>query len=669
MSISSPSTPFQQLSQKAVQFEVRLGPEDGSEPTIEHIARDLYPEMASQMAGSRRDDVLIIHTKTPGAIMDAGLEGYMNRRVQVWAVYPGEFSVTRTLITWGVICRKPVLIDDRSDKYAFEARIADEHFGERLEKIPTWDPIVSQRLDVMRPLVFNPEIDGLIEPNMSEQIDVDDGWPYVIDPESMRTAASQTLQIFEASRWHLSDAVLLLCWLLNPDETFIKNPLSEDLDAAFGARDELLMNVGIPIGTSLPAALDMLLIPLEYSWHLSHSTDEEGLRRTTISFIQRGTGPGRQLLMQRPGETRDIRQTNVLAFDALVSIADLANRVICYGAYERREVTLQLYKAWDPQYDTKRLADLHNNSPFAKEHPEVGRKFVLNEAGDYNDLRPEITSPFLLEGVFTEDPLMIVRRKFFRCLSQHMADDDEESNGYYVEWWNQHRQGATLYSNKNDPGWVRVKWPFSVLEKEAGIVFDGDTPPPQLWSLIYGGQADGCHVRITATLVGDNRVKGDAVRQSSSPNKLDMTLTLDVADKFQDSQVDDSEAFGSIFAASPTDARDDTVAIQDYAEQVRDIEDALRLDTSIPLEGALHPEYEIGNILGQIGGRAVSLKLAESRYPQIVGIVHHFQRQQVELLLESFRKERPRVVLENQNRVVVGPKPNVKKLHPRKKVF
>jgi hypothetical protein len=315
-------------------------------------------------------------------------------------------------------------------------------------------------------------------------------------------------------------------------------------------------------------------------------------------------------------------------------------------------VTVRLSKAWDPQYDTKRLSELRDSTEFAKDHPEVGRKWVLDTAGDYVGLRPELTAPAVLDGVFyagdepgeDDPPLLVVRRRFLRCLSQHMDGDDAESNGYRVEWWNANAKNAGDPEDKFAPGWQRVKWPFSVLEHECGIYFDGDTPPDKLWALIYSDNADDAMVRITATIVGDRRLKGDATRQDGSANKSDITMTLDVSDRFQDSRIDESTNYGSIFAANPTEARNDTEAIQAYAEEVRETTDSLRLDMSLPIEGAYHPEFQIGDVIEKVSGRNIRLLLASGRYPQVVGIVHHCQGQQVELLMESFRKERPRII-------------------------
>ncbi|HEY4263416.1 MAG TPA: hypothetical protein VGM98_24850, partial [Schlesneria sp.] len=474
MPTSSPASPYGQLSQPAVKFEVWMGDEDGNPPS-KHPAGDgkptgfrpdLFPVTASQMAGSSRDDVLIIQTMLPEPMLDDSLDRYLNRQVEVWAMAPGAPEV---LISWGAICRKPVLVDGSTDTYSFEARIGDDHFGNKLETVPIWDPKAdggtAGRLDVMWPLVFNPEIDGIIEPNMSDHVDQSNKWHYLLDPESMRSQASRNLQSHLASYWKLSDAVLSLCWWLNPDQANIRNVTQADVKGAFSARDDLLKNVEIPIGTSLPEALDLLLTPLEYGWYLIYTLDQNQQRQSTVRFYQRGKGQFRQILMQRPGSIRDIRKTQVVAFDTVVSNVDLVNRVIVYGDVQKREVTVNLVKGWAPQYDSKRLSDLKEGSLFAKDHPEVGRKWVWNEAGDYIGLRPEITSAAVLTGVFP-DTLAIRRRKFLRCLSLHVAADDHESNGYWVEWYNKNAKGAVSYTNRMDPGWERIKWPFSVLEKE-----------------------------------------------------------------------------------------------------------------------------------------------------------------------------------------------------------
>ena len=673
MAVSSPAIPFEQLNIPATKFEVRIGAADGGFPNSENWDWNLYPVSMTRTASGRRDDVLTIGVKAPASVVDNGLSNFLGRQVEVWAK-DDNYQPT-IMVGWGFISGKPIVIDDRQEMYGFEARIGDEHFGVKMEKYPVWD-IDGNEIEVMRPLVFNPQIDTLIEGNMSDQKDDRNGWHFVIDPESMRTEQAREVQEQSRLLWKLSDAVLALCWWLNPDP-YVTNPSQKDVSAAFSARNDLLKNVEIPIGTSLPDALDILLTPLEYGWCLVHGVDKDNIRSSKITFFQRGSGPTKSLLMQRPvqfgdvPEIRDRRKTSVVSFDAMINNAALANRVIGYGKYQEREITVELKPGWDKAFDTKRLADLKEDSAFYREHPEVLRKWIWDTAGDYIDFRDDMTAPVDLGNIFgvdgDGDPIkqLVVRRRFFRCLSQHEDADDKESNGYWLQWWNKSIKNASDADTKEDPGWVRIKWPFSVLEKECGIWFNGETPPTQLWKLFYGNHYEDARLRITATIRGDFCVKGDAIRRVGSPNKLDVVLPLDLGDKFQDSKVVSGGNLGSIFAADPTDARDDTAAIQQYCEQVRNVEDCLRMDSAIPLEGPLHPEYQIGDMLQRIDGRNLSLDLGSGRFPQVVGVVIHFQEQKCELLIESFRKERPRVVLEDQRRLVVGPQQPVNSKHFR----
>jgi hypothetical protein len=348
--------------------------------------------------------------------------------------------------------------------------------------------------------------------------------------------------------------------------------------------------------------------------------------------------------MQRPGETRDIKKTTVADFDAVYDIFEMANRIEVYGDYLKREATFTLKKGWSTDYDATHEADLERGQSMAESHPSVGRKWILNEAGDYVGMRPEITVPYSVDSLFGSTQ-QVRRRRFIRCLSQHTDADDLESNGFRVDWYDSSQTGAVTSATATDPGWVRVKWPFSVLEKECGILFEGSSVPEGLWALISNGHPDQALVRITATIVGDKRVNGIATRQARSPNAQDVTLVLDLHDRFQFSKVDSS----SIFASRPSTARDDSTAIQTYAESVRDIEDACKIHCSIVMEGIGHPQYQMGDLITNVQGRGLSLNGynpqggGSTRNPQIVGFTWHLAgNQRLELMLDSFERERPR---------------------------
>lgn len=637
---SAPASPVKSLSQKAAKLIVLLGPPDGTMPSLSNEVDWLIPQQMSITAGSSRDDVMTfaVDLATLGSrLVDTTAPVALQRQIELRTL--DDNGEPNTVLGWGFLAKNPQSINAQAESTSFEARIANFHFGTRLTSYPIYDASRgTPRVDVMRPLVFNPEIDEKIEGNKSDRTD-ETGWHYVVDPESMRTAASRTYQQQAASSWKLSDAVMALCWWLNPDETYITNPTLGDLWVMFDARDDLLKNVEIPMWSFLPEALDALLAPFEYGWYLVHRLSN-GTRETTIRFFARGEGKPRSVLLQRPGTLRDIKKTNIAEFDAVYDIFELANIVEVHGGFLKRECTFELKKAWKPEYDTKDITDLAKGEAFYEEHPSVGRKFVLNEAGDYIGLRPEITEPFSLDFLFPE-PQQIRRRRFQRCLSQHPDADDLESNGYRVDWYDASQEDAVDPDDPADPGWVRVTWPFSVLEKECGILFEGTAPPGPLWDL---------RVRITATVVGDQRLKGIATKRDSSPNAQDVPLVLDLQDRFQFSKVDEE----SIFTGRPSIARDDTTAIQTYAESVRDIEDACHIHCSVTLEGIAHPQYSIGNLIDNVGGRNLTLNAfspsggANTRNPQIVGFVWHLAgNQRLELLLDSFERERPQIIHEN----------------------
>ena len=645
---SAPASPVKSLSQKAAKLIVLLGPTDGTPPSLEDEVDWLIPQQMSITAGSSRDDVMsfaVDLAKLEERLVDTTAPVALQRQIELRTL--DDNGDPNTVLGWGFLAKNPQSINAQAESTSFEARIANFHFGKRLTSYPVWRPVAEELLEVMRPLVFNPEIDEKIEPNKSSTVNLTNFWAFVVDPESLRTTASQTYQEQTASLWTISDAVLALCWWLNEDETYITNPTYAELQEQFAARDDLLKNVEIPMGSFLPEALDALLTPFEYGWHLVHKVSGDDIRETTIRFFARGEGVKRQVLLQRPGELRDIKKTNVAELDAVYDIFELANIIEVHGGFLKRESTFELKMAWDPEYDTQDITDLSKGEAFYEEHPSVGRKFVLNEAGDYIGLRPEITEPFSLDFLFPE-PQQTRRRRFQRCLSQHPDADDLESNGYRVDWYDAAQDDAVDPDEPSDPGWVRVTWPFSVLEKECGILFEGTTPPGPLWDLMT--DPDQVRVRITATVVGDQRLKGIATKRDSSPNAQDVPLVLDLQDRFQFSKVDEE----SIFTGRPSIARDDTTAIQTYAESVRDIEDACHIHCSVTLEGIAHPQYSIGNLIDNVKGRNLTLNAfnpsggANTRNPQIVGFVWHLAgNQRLELLLDSFERERPQVIHEN----------------------
>lgn len=634
--ISSPSNNRSQFSRPAARYVVLLGADDGSAPTPDDETDHLtLVEFSRQAGGGRIDAASFLYdlAKAEARLVDTTVPVGHDRQIEVRRL--DDEGEPAEVMFWGVIAGQGQRIDRSNEEVTLEARVDKHLFGEPLTSIPFWNPEDEEIVTCELPCVFNPEIDEIIEDNRSnKQSPADEGeyHPFV-HPESMRGQPARTHQGQIISDWTVAEAVLMLCWHLNPDEDYIKNPTRDELLADFADIEDFgaLKNVQLAYGKFLPELLDDLLRPWGYTWHLVHKLNDDDERETSLKFIRRGHGPLVSLKLQRPGERIDATKTNVASLNVNYSIVELANKIVILGETVKREFTAELFKGWPVADDPTDVYEYERGQPLANEKPFVGRKYVLNEAGDYIGTRPEITEPFDLEA-YLEPPTLVRRRKFLPCLSRHTGDEEAESNGIRVDYWHPDNEGADDADDPADPGWRKVPWPFSVLQKECGILFEGPHPPEELTH-------EDARVRVTATVAGDRRVKGEADRRDESPNGRDLTLVLEVRDKFHDRAVDSTSIF---HGDDNADERNDWTEAEDYAEKIRDVEDCATVGVSVTLDGADHPEFEIGKLIEKVEGRELSLDAnspdqGEPRRLQIVGLTWRVRGEQhLSLALETY---------------------------------
>lgn len=633
---SSPANKRSQFSRPAARYVVLLGPENGSAPTVDDETEHLtIVEFDRQAGGGRVDAAKFIYDlfKAEARLVDTTVPVKHNRQIEIRRL--DEDGEPKEVMFWGVIAAQGQRIDKTSEEVTVEARVDKHLFGDPLTNIPFWN-IENDEIETCElPCVFNPEIDEIIENNRSNKQSLAAAGEYhpFLHPESFRTTPAQTLQEQILGDWTVAEAVLMLCWHLNPAETYIKNPTRSELLAdfadieAFGA----LQNFSLAYGKYLPELLDDLLRPWGYTWQIVHKLNDEDARETSLKFLRRGHGTLVSLKLQRPGETIDATKTNVHNLNVNYSIVELANKIIILGESVKREFTAELVKGWPVADDVDDVYLLQRGETLANQKPFVCRKYVLNEAGDYNDTRPEITEHFDLEDIL-EPPTVVRRRKFLPCLSRHTGDEEAESQGVRVDYWHPDNEGAVDADDPADPGWKKVAWPFSVLQKECGILFEGDTPPEELLH-------EEARVRVTATVAGDRRVRGEAERRDSSPNGRDLTLVLEVRDKFHDRAVDSLSIFDG---DDNPDTRNDWDEAQEYAEKIRDVEDCATVSVQVTLDGADHPEFEIGKLIEKVEGRELSFDAndpdqGEPRRLQIVGLTWRLAAEQhLALMLETY---------------------------------
>jgi hypothetical protein len=518
--------------------------------------------------------------------------------------------------------------------------------------------------------VFNPEVDGRIEGNRSRRSDerhgpdVDGFHPwYFLLPESTTTETSREFQDQDRTKWTLAEAVHRLCWSCNPDERWIKNPGILELQDVFGFSDDDVKNVRVDYGQYLPECLDQLLYPLGYSWRLRYALDDGGERVTTLHFFRRGQGQAIELRLQRLGEQFDFRRTDLDRLGISTQLAALANKVTVRGGFPRIEATFGLLPGWPGSEDDHDLADLEPGEPGAQQHPEVFRKWILNEAGDYrNDRDPPPGNPAInfwtqdlhhnLTGQEFGDELVFChrRRRLYPCLSQVENEQGVlHSREYVVEYWDRDQPDAVTPHVDSDPGWTPVAEPFSVLEQEAGILFHRvphdlvylfreltSGPCPDLNEVPH----PGLFLRITACVEADRRLERSRTSQHS-PQGETIELVLDLPDKFQ---LHRRSSF-SIFQNRSTRAAeiDDRTALEEYVARVVEVEDAASVSCTIGLPGVDHADLEVSQVLEKISGREIALRATPiggaERPLQIVGVRLFLEgEQRTELVLEQDRR-------------------------------
>lgn len=633
---TAPTNPEIETAKPAPQIVTWLGETDASEATEENEAQKWKPLQITRRAGSQMDYAVFAYDMgRDGARLVDDTVKVRTSQIQV-RMLDEDDEPTGQALFWGVTAKRSVEITPRNEAQTMMARIDPHHFGNLFTAYKVYDPLDSAVTDIDQDITFNPQVDGVIEGNMSSRTTTTDAgteWKLWISPESVRLTPAQTLQGATASEWTMTDAVLSLCSLLNPQEVYITNPTREDLETIFDAADPPNpFNVRLQRGKYLPQLLDEFLEPYGFGWYVRLGFDDAGAMTRTIALYQRGIGDSKQLYLQEPGERLDMAKTTLLEFGSECSIADIANVITGQGSQQEREVTIELYRGWPTSEDTLSPDQLDRTYPGSDFvfHRNAWRLWVANEAGDYTNLRTAIDpnpipGPLDLSSVF--DQWVPRRRKIEDCLTR---DANYRRLPVFIEWFDHSETDTSLQWKPLEPGSV------SILNDQIGIYFSGPTPPSYIVAQDYYAR-----IRITGTVQGDSRLSVRKTRRETSVNKLPIELFLDLSDRFHDRSVQETGDYASVLAGSTfgADERDDETTMDEFVTKVRDTEDVANLQATITLHG-LNFEYEIGQVLNKIEGRRITLdRLSKTdpdeRFMQIVGIQYDLQRQRTQLMVES----------------------------------
>lgn len=504
--------------------------------------------------------------------------------------------------------------------------------------------------------LFNPIIDGEVRGNMRPDRTGPGDCALWVDWESMRSSKARELQkikyygqgAFERNKdqflWTLPRALHTLCWCLNPKQKWIKNPTIGEIEEVVEKDTGLLRHRGLRIGMHLNEALDALLGPLGYTWSLDLNADK---KKPKIHFHKRGSGKEKVLYLQKPEAKPAPSKLNV--GDGQISMGSHAttNQVIVMGDHKKWEVTIPLVPAWRDTFDglTDENTAKDGRGGYLPEdegtktylnteyYRDVHRKFVANEAGDYNGFRPRIRKAADLTNIFGHG-VVPRRRRAHPCLTKLSTGEPIGDNGYVIEVLFPTTRYWQPLDTLQDHGEVVI------LENEIGFLFDGLLVPPEVQA-----HNDGIRFRMTCTIVDDERLVHVEGPYPKSAQPETVTTVLDEADRFHYRQIDESSIHyeqvknGALIA----DVVDDTEEIEKFAERQVEAWDMLDVDggcTVIALDGE---QYHLGDVLTQILGRGIKLNATpgstNKRNPQIATISYDLVNHARKLGFSTMRDE------------------------------
>lgn len=636
---TAPATTFSSRSKPAKKWVVRLGDATGAAPTEADETTLLRWPVITIAPGSRGTFCQLDYNlgKDNERIVDTYLKAGFARQVEI--VQPSEDpDGPDTLLFWGEISSQQLAVNPKGESVTLRATIEDYHFGGVCLGPKYRDPEEPHGgITYNDPIVFNPEIDGIVIWNNMFLADFSNTY-YWLHPDSQRTSIARSNAQDGAvdTSWRLCDCVMAMALACNPDETYIKNPsLASLFEMTENSPD--ITNLELPTGKYLPEYLDLLLTPYGYSWCLTFKYNAEGEREVSYRIFKVNEGDNRKLLQQRPGDVRGIRRTltNIESFTLETGIVQQANKVTVLGDYEEYEVTIELYRGWPEADDALTAADLTQSTGSSwSAHQRAWRLWVANEAGDYcstrTTVKPIPSTPLDLTSVLGTD--FIPRRlKPMDCLTYWVDDtaaETERRRPPFIQWYNEDSEWAPLPDG----------WGETVLNDQLGVMFAADSPPTEL--IDRGANA---RIRITCTIQSFNKLVGVASRADSSVNLRTHEIVVNASDRYKYKQRA-TTTYASILTGN-ADERDDTEAIEAFAEKMRSIEDAAMVRGNVILN-TLNTSLKIGDVVTEIDGRDVSLNRmaktsATKKYVQIVAIEHDHQRQKTSLKIAPIMEAVP----------------------------
>jgi len=593
------------LYQAYPELTVLLGPEAGTAPGPGDKFENVYCSQVVQSAGSRLDFANLTWQ------LDESLENREQPASFARMVQVELPDADKTRLHLGDYVGEGFRVDQDGEYLTATSQLRPYHYGIPVTGYRVWDAIDSEQKMIADHIVFNPTIDEKTvfnRSNKARSLAPGDGFSGYIwtHPELADSAIGQTYQGQTRNEWTLYEAVQALCELLNPDQEFLKRPISVDLDVLSDAPP--LRNVMIEMGTYLPEALSKILIPLGYNHWIDYTQPDP-----QIVFFKIGEGEEKELLFPAVGATLEPSAANVNQLVVNNSIGDAINQVVVYGDFQEAEMTIPLYPGWPAASDSIDADYLAKTESQYLLNVNTWRLWIANEAGDID---PAVSRLGQLPVVPDFGSVFTIATPHRRTLGEPLTYGEDENLGDNK----QQRQPIKVeYSIDGGYEWLPTEeqdWTIKLCPDQIGVYFDGNTIPQDLYD---AGSA--ARVRVTGTVKGDYRVRGYAAKQAWAANARTNEQILFMPEKFQQRWRQNDGVLASVLTGD-ADERADNTSAEEYAEKVRDQNHYAEIDCEFRLPG-WHIDYKIGDLITKVAGRELHMDSAPStapvnRYVQIV---------------------------------------------------
>jgi len=567
-------------------------------------------------------------------------------------IYMDVQGTPDTLIHAGIIAGGDVGYNETGDVWIKKSRHSNELFGDPLDQIwvayryPSEQSNVASwgSIQVDGDAVFNPVFDGRIQPNMSILFDQS-----VPSNRAFVDIDSLPQNVQGVQPWTLLDATWYLIQTLNPNETHVINPQYNQISNVISNQDTILTNLEIPKGSYLPVALKKLLEPYGYQMRTVYGAGD----KPYIYINKRNDGDSFQLKGQALNTQADLDISEVHEIDVNYErVKSSAKYIRIIGDYERRESTFELIPGWSHVYDDLYTEPdkLQLGSDYIKSNPGAEfawRRWVLNEAGDHNGTGQGRSFPAWFANHFFElKPNLQKRRQFLPTIIEELLGGAVGiHDGTLIEWYHPEKSGwHSITGNENTSDeYVGLKQGTSVrlLENECGIYFTSQLPPLQLmaFGLEQGTNVPRAKIRITASLLGDQRVRYEETTRSDMINQKVEVIKMP---SFKLRVVDQASKHFPYKNTSlyKNTEKDDRQAIKDLAAELSDNWGHSNISANVKLIGV---DYELDDKLGRpvegINGRNVWFVLdpQQRKYPTLLGWEMDYQNQTTTLQIGTLR--------------------------------